>query len=249
MLSKVRETLAGRTTLLSLWPFALIERGEWAEVPDSLLDLIWTRGAAALADPGEPTAADARTWRGHAEHELSWGGYPPVGQMDEDDRETWLRDYRSSYLERDLADLGRVADLDQFALAQNLFAARTSQLLSYSEVARELGVAVNTVKRYLRFLEISYRRSCSARWRRPPRAGSSRARSSTGPTPARLLSGRLGAQGDGAMFETYVLDELVRWCSWQRRPPDLSFLRVHGGREIDFLLHGRGRLVAARSAS
>ncbi|MHB8481148.1 MAG: DUF4143 domain-containing protein [Nitrospiria bacterium] len=41
-------------------------------------------------------------------------------------------------------------------LAQNLLAARTGQLFSYSEVSRDLGVAVNTVKRYVRFLEISY---------------------------------------------------------------------------------------------
>lgn len=76
--------------------------------------------------------------------------------MSPEDRRAWLRDFQRTYLERDLADLGRVADLDQFALAQNLLAARTARLLSYSEVARELGVTVNTAKRYVRFLEISY---------------------------------------------------------------------------------------------
>src|SRR5439155_12889334 len=105
----------------------------------------------------EPPPADqARLWRGRAEEHFLWGGYPALEPLPPDERRIWLRDFRRTYLERDLADLGRVADLDQFALAQNLLAARTGQLLSYSEVARELGVAVNTVKRYVRFLEISY---------------------------------------------------------------------------------------------
>lgn len=37
-----------------------------------------------------------------------------------------------------------------------MLAAPTAGLFSYSEIARKLGVAVNTVKRYVRFPEISY---------------------------------------------------------------------------------------------
>jgi hypothetical protein len=84
------------------------------------------------------------------------GGYPALEPRSPEDRRAWLRDFRRTHLERDLADLGRIADLDQFALAQNLLAARTARLLSHSEIAHELGVAVNTVKRYVRFLELSY---------------------------------------------------------------------------------------------
>jgi len=241
LLKRVRETLAGRATILELWPLALIEKVEAADVPPSGLSLLWERGEAALRQLGEtaPSADVARTWRAKAEDHFQWGGYPALDALPDEERPVWLRDFRRTYLERDLADLGRVADLDQFALAQNLLAARTGQLLSYSEVARELGVAVNTVKRYLRFLEISYQ-VYLLRPLLPTMAGrlvKSPKLYWTDPGLARVLSERLG-QADGALFETAVVAELVRWVSWQPIPPSLHFFRTRAGREIDIIAPG-----------
>jgi predicted AAA+ superfamily ATPase len=246
LLQKVRETLAGRATLLELWPLALVERVEDPKVPPSGLDLVWREGEGALAKLQEasPSADEIRRRRALAEDHRRWGGYPALDALAEEDRTVWLRDFRRTYLERDLADLGRVADLDQFALAQNLLAARTGQLLSYSEVARELGVAVNTVRRYLRFLEISYQvillrpllPTVTARLVKSPKLYW------TDPGLARVLAD--AGLADGPLFETAVLAELVRWRSWQRDPPDLHFYRTRAGREIDFVLHAGSRLLA-----
>jgi hypothetical protein len=247
LLRQVRETLAGRATLLDLWPLGLVERVEGPDALRSGLDRIWDGGEPAVqAMANAPPAADgARLWRARAEEHFVWGGYPAIEPMEAGDRRTWLRDFRRTYLERDLADLGRVADLDQFALAQNLLAARTARLLSYSEVARELGVAVNTVKRYVRFLELSYQvvllrpflPSMTARLVKSPKLYG------TDPALTRLLAEHTGA-ADGALYETAVCDELLRWMSWQPEPPSLRFFRTHAGREVDFVLHGPDRLLA-----
>ena len=254
LLRQVRETLAGRATLLELWPLALAERVEGDEVPLTGLDRIWSEGERALRRLARqaPSAGTARLWREREEQHLIWGGYPGLDPLPAEDHRIWLRDFRTTYLERDLADLGRVADLDQFALGQNLLAARTAQLLSYSEVARELGVAVNTVKRYVRFLEISYQvyllrpllPTVTARLVKSPKLYW------TDPGLARLLGDRW-SQGDGQIFETMVLDELLRWLSWQADPPQLHFYRTHGGREVDFVIHSSRSLLAieARAGS
>lgn len=247
LLRQVRETLAGRATLLELWPLALVERVEEPTVPRCGLDRIWQDGEAALqrmADEPPPVEA-ARLWRERAEEQVRWGGYPGLEPFTDEDRLIWLRDFRRTYLERDVADLGQVADLDQFALAQNLFAARTAQLFSYSEVSRELGVAVNTVKRYLRFLELSYQVILL----RPllPLVPSRLVKSPklywTDPGLARLLSERMSLD-DGHIFETSIFDELLRWSSWQSDPPQLHFYRTHGGREVDFIVHAAQRFLA-----
>lgn len=247
LLRQVRETLAGRATLMELWPLALVERVEGREIPPSGLDRVWREGEPALRRMAKetPAAEAARLWRGLAEEHLAWGGYPGLEPLTKAERLVWLRDFRRTYLERDLADLGRVADLDQFALAQNLLAARTAQLLSYSEVSRELGVAVNTVKRYLRFLEISYQvlllrpllPTVTARLVKSPKLYW------TDPGLARLLSERASAD-DGPLFETGVLDELVRWASWQPDPPQFHFYRTSGGREVDFIVQSAHCLLA-----
>jgi uncharacterized protein len=250
LLQKVRETLAGRATLLELWPLALTERAEGPEVVPAALDRIWQEGEPALERMSKasfPVEA-MRLWKGKTEEHLIWGGYPGLEALPKDDRLIWLRDFRRTYLERDLADLGRVSDLDQFALAQNILAARTGQLLSYSEVSRELGVAVNTVKRYVRFLEISYQvfhlrpllPTATARLVKSPKLYW------TDPGLARLLSERMSLT-DGSLFETAVLDELLRWLSWQIHPPALHFYRTHGGREVDFLLHTSQGLLAVEA--
>lgn len=249
LLQQVRETLAGRATLLELWPLALIERVTGETVPPSGLDRIWQEGEAALHRMAAhaPAAESARHWRGHVEEHLLWGGYPALESLPAEDRGTWLRDFRRTYLERDLADLGRVADLDQFALAQNLLAARTAQLLSYSEVARELGVAVNTVRRYLRFLEISYQvlllqpllPTVAARVVKSPKLYW------TDPGLARVLADRM--EGNGALFETAILAEILRWRAWQPDPPAIHFYRTAAGREVDFVLRSRERLLAVEA--
>jgi predicted AAA+ superfamily ATPase len=246
LLQKVRETLAGRATLLELWPLALVERVQSAEVPPSGLDLIWRDGEGGLEQlrATNITADEVRRRRALAEEHRRWGGYPALETLAEEDRLVWLRDFRRTYLERDLADLGRVADLDQFALAQNVLAARTAQLLSYSEVARELGVAVNTLRRYVRFLEISYQvfllrplfPTVSARLVKSPKLYW------TDPGLARSLEEE--GPAEGAVFETAVLDELLRWRSWQQNPPSLHFYRTRAGREVDFVLHDGSRLLA-----
>ena len=113
----------------------------------------------------------------------------------------------------------------------------TSGLLSYSEVARDLGVAVNTVKRYVRFLEISYQivllrpllPTVAARLVKSPKIYW------TDPALARLL-GEHASASNGALFETAVVDEVLRWASWQPEPPALHFFRTHGGREVDIVL-------------
>jgi predicted AAA+ superfamily ATPase len=246
LLERVRETLAGRATLLELWPFALVERFEGPQVPPSGLDLIWQQGEEGIDKLGAIAISsdEMRRRRALAEDHRLWGGYPALEALPEEDRPVWLRDFRRTYLERDLADLGRVADLDQFALAQNLLAARTAQLLSYSEVARELGVAVNTVRRYLRFLEISYQvfllrpllPTVTARLIKSPKLYW------TDPGLARVL-GEVGLTA-GALFETAVLAELLRWRSFKQDPPALHFYRTRAGREVDFILHDASRLVA-----
>jgi len=69
-----------------------------------------------------------------------------------------------TYLERDIRSLRQVGDLTRFQSLLRALAARTAQLLNLTDLARDLGVAVNTVKAWFSVLEATdYRRPCCRR--------------------------------------------------------------------------------------
>lgn len=49
---------------------------------------------------------------------------------------------------------------------------------------------------------------------------------------------------NGAMPETAIVDDLLRWSSWQPAPPSLHFFRTHAGRDVDVVLLAGHRLLA-----
>lgn len=248
LLKQVRETLAGRITLLHLWQLAVGEKVHAIEAPRITMDLILEDGEAEIErlSQSPPSPSAARTLRERCVFTLRWGGFPSVEEMGNDQqRRIWLRDYRNTYLERDLADLGRVADLDQFARAQSILAARTGQLISYSEVARDLGVAVNTVKKYIRFLELSFQGELVSPY--SPNVGKRLVKSPKfywlDAGLARILSKRYDLN-DGAIYESFVAGELMKWLSWQEDPPHIGYFRTPAGAEVDLVIWTDRILIA-----
>jgi len=85
------------------------------------------------------------------------GGYPGL-LLSDNPRERWLDFYRSyvqTYLERDVRALSQVADLKVFHAFLKAVAARSAQLLNYSDLARDTGISQPTAKSYLAILEAS----------------------------------------------------------------------------------------------
>lgn len=239
MMKNIRETLAGRVALCQMHPFSLHELSGGGEAP--LLSRIWRDHTLSFADRDRLQLASPQRLRSlravRDEHQL-WGGYPPVWQRKgEAERLGWLKDYRKTYLERDIADVGQVANIDTFALAQKLLCSRTANLLSISGVARDLGVAVNTVKRYLELLTMSFQCILLPPWHENvgkrlvkspklyfPDAGLNRA-----------VLGEISVNR-GAAYESWVCAELLKWKQLQPVEPELYFYRTAAGLEVDFLL-------------
>ena len=76
------------------------------------------------------------------------------------DRALWCATYVQTHLERDVRNVRGVGDLDTFARFLRLAAARTAQVLNYSDLARDVGVSPPTIRSQLSVLEAG-RESCS----------------------------------------------------------------------------------------
>jgi uncharacterized protein len=177
--------------------------------------------------------------------------YPELATNKAIRQDIWYASYVQTYLERDLRMLLNVADLRDFERFLRFIAARTAGLLNLSEVSKELGVSVPTVKRWVSALEASY-----IIYLLPPYFENMGKRIVRTPKVYFLDMGLLSyllriPDADyiknsplaGAFFETAVVSEMVKRRYAEGIKPELYFWRSQSGIEIDLLAPERGKFI------
>ena len=180
-------------------------------------------------------------------------GFPELWQRPELDRDLWMGSYVATYLERDVRQVLNVGDLRDFDRFLRASALRAGQLLSYADLARDVGIAPNTAKRWLSVLEASqqvfllepYHRQRTKRLIKAPKLYFA----DTGllchllgfRAPADLLAHPMW----GAVWENFVISEVRKRLLDTGKPPALWFWRTASGDEVDLLVEtGPERFIA-----
>ena len=143
MMTKVTESLAGRIGIFNLHG---LSARELAGAPEAVPYL--PESLAVGAEPPSPAKFFERLWTGSYSNLLT----------SSDPRGNWLDFYRSyvqTYLERDVRSLSQVADINVFYAFLKAVAARSAQMLNYSDIARDTGISQPTAKGWLSILEAS----------------------------------------------------------------------------------------------
>jgi len=245
LLKKIRETLAGRAFFYELWPLMQCEVGlpcntEAPEEPlihrlltgERLKALHYATPRVLLADQDYP-------YQKVEDHILQWGSMPALLPLSPSDRWKWLKDYGYTYLERDVSDLARLDDLSPFRAFQRLSAFRSARLLNYSELALDAGISVDTSRRYLEYLRLSYQTFLLQPYHR-------NLTSSLVKTPklywadigiVRQLTGFKGLP-TGELYETMVVSEILKWIRTRQLDVQVYFYRTRSGMEMDLLIEG-----------
>ena len=251
LLEQVRESLAGRVFLYELWPLCVSELaphfgGSFAAEPllaGLVSDLEGFAGRLLPLQEGV-VGSQAGAAQAAVQHVLEWGGLPALLQYPAEERRPWLDAYQATYLERDLADLAQLRDLEAFTHCHRRAALRVGRILSYSELARDAGLPVTTVRRYLRYLELSYQTIHLPAW-----AGNPSVRLIKAPKliwidagVQRALSGEVGGLR-GEQYENAIIAQILitLWSLGVRM--DASYLRTVGGLEVDLLLERQEGLI------
>ena len=250
LLKKIRESLAGRVSIYELWPLLMSELCSDASEKNiqlPLIDRIFSgRGLKNVFNdvPKFLTDKPAARCAAAEDHLITWGGMPALLPLTEEERWKWLKDYEYTYLERDLADLSRLDDLGPFRKFQKISALRSGRLLSYSEIARDASVSVDTARRYLEYLKLSYQVILLQPYYK-------NITSSVVKTPKLywldigLLRQLAGYRGDitGEIYETMVVGELVKWMKTVQKKSDIYFYRTRSGLELDILLETEDGMI------
>lgn len=239
MTEQVTESLAGRAAILRLLPLSQAE-----ENGKHVKQLPWE--SAAKRTNGADAAAPRELWG-----RLLRGAYPELVSEPDRDISLWHSSYIQTYLERDVRSLRQVGDLTSFQSFLRALAARSGQLLNLTDVARDLGIAVNTAKAWLSVLEATfqvvvlrpYHANIGKRLVKTPKVYFT----DTGTLchlaglkdAEHAMAGPLG----GAIFETAVLLEILKAFLNRADDPQLYFWRTSAGVEVDFVIETGGKLI------
>jgi uncharacterized protein len=180
---------------------------------------------------------------------LATGSYPALHDRPIAAAE-WHASYLATYVERDVRQISRVADLLQFQRFMRLMAARCGQMLNLNAVAHDLGVAQTTARDWLAVLEASY-----VVFRLPPYHGNFGKRLVKTPKlyfhDVGLAAHLLGLSDAralnispmrGALFENLMITEYVKHCRNLGLNHGLYFWRDNVGNEVDLLIERAGVL-------
>lgn len=165
--------------------------------------------------------------------------------------QTWNSSYITTYLERDIRQIKQVADLDTFQKFMKLCAGRSGQLLNLSELGNECGITHTTAKSWISVLQASFivfllqpfHNNFNKRLVKQPKLYFC----DTG-----LLCTLLGVQEAsqlqthyyrGAIFETFIVSEFMKYAYHRGKPFRGYFWRDHRGNEVDYIFEYKNKPV------
>jgi uncharacterized protein len=180
---------------------------------------------------------------------LATGLYPALHGRSLDAAD-WHASYLATYVERDVRQISRIADLLQFQRFMRLMAARCGQLLNLNAVANDMGVAQTTARDWLAVLEASYivfrlapyHTNFGKRLVKTPKLyfhDVGLAAHLLGLTDARALS---ISPHRGALYENLLITEYLKHCRNRGLSHGLYFWRDNIGNEVDLLIERGGSL-------
>lgn len=234
-MKRAKETLAGRIIEISLWPFSQKELCGKAE--ENIIDTLFDKGVEGLncTELSHENLFNA----------IVTGGYPEITKIEtERGKSLWFNAYISTYVERDIRDVGTLRDISAFIRFYNIIAPRSCGLLNKSNLASDANLSEATISNYLSMLEMIYQISLlrpyssniSKRFLKSPKLFM---------TDSGLFSHLLDIQNGnqlmpsprkGAIVETFVYSELLKHIDYSRKQPQIYHYRTNDKKEIDFIV-------------
>lgn len=242
-MKKAKDTLAGRIIEIPMWPLSQKEINQKPD--DNLIDHWLKKGVDDLVVPA-------------VSHEklmtaMVLGGYPEALKItSERGRSLWFNAYISTYVERDIRDVGELRDLHAFIRFYNIIAPRSCGLVNKSDLAADAGLAEPTVKNYLALLEMIYQiillRPYSAniakRFIKSPKLYMTDSGLFCHLLDIRNSNDLLTSRHKGEVVETFVFSELLKHISYSELQPQLYHYRTTDKKEIDFIIEKHDQIIA-----
>jgi len=247
-LSRVSESLAGRIAVHELEPLAWTELAK--RPPANIIDaLLAANNAEAVVTALGQQAVPNRS--AEMRELIIVGGFPTRPRPRSARARNLVPELSTNLSRARSARRGGDRQSAEFFRLLTLLALRSAQMLNFSDVSRDLGLPVTTLRRYFQALQQTYQATLL-----PPFTTNLEKRLVKAPKVylrdtgmACHLAGaddwdRLEHQGRvGAMVETWAYGELRKQLSRSAASTLVSYWRTHGGYEVDFMIERGDRVV------
>ena len=172
---------------------------------------------------------------------LNQGYTAPIYQSEKP--KSLLNSYIANYLKEEIAAEGLVRNLPNFSEFLNIAALSDSEVLNYSTIARDIGIASSTVKGYFEIVSDTLLGRFLPAYRNRPKRRISHAPKfyffDVGVVNFLAKRGELqvGSELMGKAFENWVFHEMNCYNSYNERFADFSYWRLSSGAEVDFIVN------------
>ncbi len=238
-LPRVAQSLAGRLSRIDVWPLSQGER-----------DGVYETFVADLLTAPESLLRAKRSTTPRVEYiaRTVAGGYPLALMRDEAARGRWLDEYVDIVVERDVVAISRIRQRHELPTLLACLAAQTAQMLNVSAVALASGLSPDSAERYTALLESVFMIHRLPAWGRTLRrrvVGKPKVHMRDSGLAARLLKltpEKLARKTPtaltefGHLFETFIVNEILKQASWVDQSPTAGHWRTHAGEEVDLVL-------------
>ncbi len=232
LMQNVSETLAGRIAILKLSGLSLreIQQNPFEQPFIPSMDYLQSREAHLQETDS--------IWQ------IIHKGCMPRLYQQETDWHIYYSSYVTTYIERDVRQITNINSSLDFTRFMVAIAARSGELLNYNSMAQDVGVSIETVKRWVTILQTS-----GIIYLLQPYANNHLKRAIKTPKVYMLDTGLMAwltkwltpetiQQGakSGQFFETFVVSEIIKSFYNQGKEPPLYFYRDTNQKEIDLLI-------------
>lgn len=211
----IAQSLAGRTSILTLLPLSMDELAEEGNLEGLSTDNL-----------------------------LIQGFMPELYREGSREHIVYYRDYLNTYVEKDLREMLELKNLDKFLRFLTLLAGRVGQVVNLSAMSGEVGVSSTTLSEWLSVLEASYIvyklqpyfSNIAKRQIKSPKIYF---------TEIGLASYLLGIETEnqanrdplrGNLFENLIVSEVLKSRLNENQNPNIFYMRTEKGVEVDLIV-------------
>lgn len=232
VMQNVRETLAGRVGILTLYSLSQREKNDVLLEGTLDFSLPCLQERQRLMEKNDIHTVFDHIWR---------GGYPQPYRGDSEQRQEYFNSYIDTYLMRDITEAGGITDYPRFKKLLSACAALVGEQINYNTIAEAADITPPTAKAWVDVLEglcIVYRlqpysNNALKRLAKTPKLYFCDTGLSTFLSMWLTKDTLMNGAANGHYYENYVVMELVKNYAYAKDKANLSYFRNSNDKEID----------------